>query len=197
MRQPLGCVTWIGLMLFVISLAGCASAPQYKYYTLDMRTSGEATPTAQLDTVKVAVADSLNRPEIMIRTSPTQIEYYAVDRWASGISEQITEKLLAEFGKAPAGAPSLWLEVLVLAFEQVDTASGADVRVKLDVHGGWYNDGRQVSDLHKAFERTEHAASANAAAVVEALSRTVELIAADIAKESAFQAENYKSNQGN
>ena len=184
-------IRWIALTLIPL-VAACASVPAYRYYTLDMRPSGNVSGSARLDSVVVRVGEALSKNELLVRTSPTQIEYYALDRWASGLDEQIAEKLLAEFSTASPNAPAIWIESNLLAFEQVDTPGGADAYVKIDVRAGWFNDGRRNTDVHRIYDRTVPADSSTPDAVVQALSRTVEAIALDIANEPALQPQNFR-----
>jgi uncharacterized lipoprotein YmbA len=154
--------------------AGCASStPEYRYYTLDMQPRANlANAPAQLVTVRIEVNEALQHPEIMIRTSPTRIEYYALDRWAAGLQEQIAEKLKIEFANPAPGAPRLNLNARLMNCEQVDTPEGPKVEVKLEVH---------AEDFQKLYTRSEPASSASAAAAVEALSRATEAIATELA----------------
>jgi uncharacterized lipoprotein YmbA len=119
----------------------------------------------------------------MVRTSPTQIEYYALDRWAGGLEEQLDEKLRSEFEGSSKGVYRVRIDGVLMAFEQADVPTGAEARVKLDtrieVSGGGLSPGGH--SFTRLYVGTQPAASASAAAVVEALSRTVETIAADMA----------------
>ena len=62
----------------MLLLAGCATTvPQFRYYTLDMAPGAAISAPVQLGRVRIDVNEALSRPEIMVRTSPTSVEYYA------------------------------------------------------------------------------------------------------------------------
>jgi uncharacterized lipoprotein YmbA len=174
-------------MFAVMLVAGCASTPQYRYYTIDMQPGAKIESAVQLVAVRLDVNQALQRPEILIRTSPTQVEYYALDRWASDLQEQVTEKLRTEFGTSVSGAKRLNLVGTLMSFEQVDAPTGAEVQVKLEVI---------VDSLtfQKIYQRREPAAAATAPAVVEALSRATEAIASELAADLAQVVANADKN---
>jgi ABC-type uncharacterized transport system auxiliary subunit len=135
--------------------------------------------------LRITVNHALSKPEILVRTSPTQVEYYALDRWASGLEEQVAEKLKTEFAAVPTELPTVELEGKLMAFEQVDTPSGAEVRVKLEIVSQ-----PPFKELHsifpsfrKIYEKTEPASAPTAAAAVAALSRATEAIASELGKD--------------
>lgn len=187
MRHPLGCATWFGAMIFVAMLTGCASAPQYRYYTIDMQQVAQIQAPVPLDGVTIKVNEALARPEILVRTSSTQIEYYALDRWASGLEEQVAEKLKTEFAGASPSLPGILVRGTLMAFEQVDTPDGAEVRIKLDVHA-YSASASQTIDVKKLYTASQPMEGLGAAAAVEALSRAMEAIAKELAVDLAGAA---------
>ncbi len=173
-------------VLLVAFVAGCVSVSEPNYYTLDMRSSGRIETPFVLESVRIRPGEAVSRREIMIRTSPTEIEYYATQLWAADLGEQLSEKLKAEFGPAQAPALAVTIDGDLLAFEQVDTKDGAEARVKLDLRvsldpGG---DGERRS-FSKIYETVVAAEAQAAPAVVEALSRGLESIAAELAEDLA------------
>lgn len=162
----------VPLPLMVAFATSCASVPMYRYYTIDMRPGADLKPGVQISSVRIDVNQALKRPEILIRTSATRIDYYALDRWASGLDEQLAEKLMTEFSGAPAGAPRFDLSGSLMAFDQVDTPSGAEVHVKMEL---------RAPHFQKIYSHSEQASAATAEAVVDALSRVTEAIAAELA----------------
>lgn len=169
---------WIVLLLTPL-LAACASVPQYRYYTLDMSPRAGIDAPITVESVRISVNQALARPEILVRTSPTQIEYYALDRWAGGLDEQIDEKLKTEFGNPGPDPIRLRIDGMLMAFEQVDTPAGAEVRVKIDLSVE-ARDGQPIR-FTKLYYHSQPASAPNVDAVVEALSRAVEAIATEIA----------------
>lgn len=188
MRQPLGCVTWIGVVLVVVAvLTGCASSvPQYRYYTIDMGNGTQMEPPVRVSAVNIRVNEALTRPEILVRTSPTQVEYYALDRWASGLEEQIAEKLKTEFAGASADKPRCEIRGRLMAFEQIDSAAGSEVRIKLDME---VDQNSPVTDRmiywRKLYTVSRPMDGDGAAAAVDALSRATEEMAEQLAADLA------------
>lgn len=181
---------WMAIALLPLLAACASSVPHYRYYTLDMAPHAQAAAPIQLADVRIDVNEALSRPEIMVRTSPTSVEYYALDRWASGLDEQLAEKLKTEFASSAAGAPSVELDGVLMEFEQVDSGAAAEVRVKLDATLTVTRSGEKAA-FAKLYVESQPAAAQSANAVVQALSRAVEAIATRIAGDvEAFVAAN-------
>ena len=171
---------WLGLAL--VLAAGCARTPEPRYYTLDMASSGRVDAAYNLTVYRIQLHDSLARSDILIKESPTEVEYYANDHWASSVAELVQQKLTAEFGPPVEGRKSLRLSGTVLACGQVDVPGGAEGRVKLyiEVHDP-EKKRYQRPLLEKIYEASWPASRPTAAAVVVALSQCVEQVAAEIA----------------
>jgi len=172
--------------LMLLTLLGCASAPDIDYFTLDMTPSGKTENRVNLVVGHFITTEALGRSQILIQASPTRIEYYAIDRWASGVGELVQRKLVAEFGPVVEGRRSFKITGRVLAFEQVDGTLSAEGRVILAVA---IRDAEAMSYeeplLAKTYEVTRNAAGAMPDAVVVELSRALEEIAAEIASDAA------------
>jgi len=199
MRKLMMCATWVGAFAVILGvLSGCASAPAYRYYTIDMQPGAHVDSTARVSDVNIRVNQALSKPEILIRTSPTQVEYYALDRWASGLEEQVAEKLKTEFAGISRELPALALDGTLMAFEQVDTPAGAEVRVKLEIE--FNHPAKELRNLgiaptfKKIYERTEPSAAPTADAAVAALSRAIESIAVEIGKDLSDFVKNLSAN---
>lgn len=173
------------LALFVV-LSSCASAPSLDYYTVDMSPSGAGGASANLAVGRFVVSDKLDRHQIVIQESPTRIAYYATDRWASSIGEMVEQKLAAEFGPVDGARRSLIVDGRIVAFEQVDTAAGPVAKAALDVI---VRDGAskryEAPLLEKSYTVERPASEDSVDAVVRALSRALETIAAEIASDAA------------
>jgi uncharacterized lipoprotein YmbA len=172
--------------MLLLVLVSCASSPDLDYYTLDMRPSGKADVGLNLVVEKFHVSESVDRAQIVIQKSPTRIEYYATDRWASGVGEMVQRKLTADFGPVVEGRRTLLVSGGVLAFEQVDGEAGPSGRVKLEVAIRDAEAKRYEEPLlEKTYEASRSADENNVDAVVRALSRALEDIAAEIAADAA------------
>jgi ABC-type uncharacterized transport system auxiliary subunit len=133
---------------------------------------------------RIKATDALTRGAILIKLSPTRSEYYASDQWLSRVDEQVTEKLKAEFGSPKEGRPTAVVTGLLVACEQVDLPDGAEGHVRLDVT--FSRDAtRAVALAKRSYEARERANGTDPDAVVAALSRAVERIAASIAVDAA------------
>ncbi len=162
--------------------AGCASAPDARYYTLDMNRSGEALPTVNLEVEALRAADTLTRPQIMIQASPTRVEYYAVDQWAGSLSELVTRKLRTELGPPEEGRRTMAVSGTLLECGQVDVAGGAEAELQLRLT---VRDAQEAVSGRPLLERTyscrRRADAVHPEAVAVALSRCLETIAAELA----------------
>lgn len=167
-------------------LTGCVSVTESNYFTLDMRSSGQVESSFALEDVRIRPGEAVSRPEIMIRTSPTEVEYYATQRWAANLGEQLGEKLKSEFGEPSGASLGVTISGTLLAFEQIDTAVGADARIKLDIYVSFPSqDGESTLSFSRIYETVVRADEAAASAVVRALSRGLESIAAELAGDLA------------
>lgn len=175
---------WVAALMAIA--AGCLSVPEPNYFTVDMRSSGRVDAPFTVEEVRIRAGEAVARREIMIRTSPTEVEYYATQRWAADLGEQLGEKLKTEFGRSAGEGVRVRIEGDLLAFEQVDTPEGADARVKLDLVVTLESEDGEVSRrFSKIYETVVTAEAPNAPAVVEALSRGLESIAAELAEDLA------------
>jgi len=176
----------IPIVALLLVLISCASAPDLNYYTLDMRPSASGGSGANLVVDRFTTAEQFDRHQIVIQQSPTRVSYYAKDRWASSIGEMVEEKLSAEFGSVEAGQRTLIVAGRVTAFEQVDTPAGPKARVGFDIA---IRDGDakryEMPLLEKSYQVERSAAHNSVDSVVQALSRAVEEIAAEIAEDAA------------
>jgi uncharacterized lipoprotein YmbA len=173
------------LIVIAIAAIGCASAPQPRYYTLDMAPSGALASRYNVHVDRLRPHDALTRNEILIKKSSTEVEYYALDRWVQGLGELVTEKLNAEFGAKTNDRETLVVSGEILAFEQVDTPDGAESHIKLDL--SIWPDGVSRYDkplYSKTYETRVPTPRPTPGATVEALSRGLNALAAEIAADA-------------
>jgi uncharacterized lipoprotein YmbA len=173
----------IALMLV---LSSCASTPDLDYYTLDMSPSGAVTTDLNLEVARFAISERIDRTQIVIQKSPTRIDYYSKDRWASSLGEMVEHKLAIEFGSAMDGRRTLIVSGRVVALEQVDSPSGpqALARLEVEVRDGGAK-GYETPLLVKIYEIEKSASDNSVDALIQALSRAVEEIAAQITADAA------------
>lgn len=176
----------IPIVVLLVVLASCASTPKLQTYTIDMTPSGTAHADAGLDVVAFVVTEKLASSRIVIQESPTRIDAYATARWVSGIGGMVEQKLAAEFGRAAGNQPGMVVSGKVAAFEQVDQSGGALGRVRLDVEIREAGSNRSEAPLlTKSYAATREVEEDSVDAVVRALSRALEDIAAEIAADAA------------
>lgn len=197
----------LGLACVVLVAAGCVSAPKLAYHTLDVGTApstGDAAVNVVVDQIRVA--EPLRRNDILIKKSPTEIEYYATHQWAASLSELVAQKLSAAFGPRNPEKDTILLYGTLLAFEQIDTPEGPKVHVRLDVQfraegAGRYEEPALEAVYENPLRLEQPVAAPNASidetvrAVVLALSDRIGLLAEQIrmdavrAHELAMKAE--------
>jgi len=81
-------------------LAGCASSPPARFYTLTPLGAGEAQPSApavtspaSVSVAQVEIPDYLNRPQIVTRDGRNELRLAEFDRWAGSLSDNIAAVL--------------------------------------------------------------------------------------------------------
>ena len=171
----------LGMYIAVVALTGCASVPESSLYTLDMQSSRQTDAHCAYVDVRLRPSNAVGRPEIVIKPSPTRLEYYALHKWAGDLGALVSEKVQSELGQNLESPYTAALAGTILAFEQVDTPTGADVYIKLDVElqaGRTHLPGKATA--RRQYEVRLSADEATPEAVVEALSRGVEQIAGQI-----------------
>ncbi|MDZ4858585.1 MAG: ABC-type transport auxiliary lipoprotein family protein [Candidatus Hydrogenedentes bacterium] len=151
-------------------------------HTLDMTPSGSAISSLNIDVVSLRRHEALARNSILVRATPTTIEYYPQDRWAASVSTLVSEKLESEFGAPASGKDTAQLSGTILAFERVDGSDGPVAHVKLDMTlQRSVPQGRTRPMLWKVYEKSVPAASTSPHDIAKALSLAVTEIAATIA----------------
>ena len=84
------------LVAAYLALAGCASSPPSRFYTLNPLPSGEAkqsSPTAtnpvSVSIAPVEIPDYLDRPQIVTRDGSNELRLAEFDRWGGSLSDNI------------------------------------------------------------------------------------------------------------
>ena len=172
------------LAIALCVLCACASAPKIDYYTLGMESSDRVDLAVNVSVERMRTTEALGRSQIMVHASPTRIDYYATDHWAGSVGELVQQKMAAEFGQPIEGRKTLIVSGKVLACEQVDGATGAEARVRLDIVVRDAEVPRyQQPLLEKSYSSNRSVSASNPGSVVSELSRCVEDIAVEIAKD--------------
>jgi uncharacterized lipoprotein YmbA len=174
------------LSVLVVMIAGCASAPDLTTYTVDMTPSASVRTGIDFAVERFTVSERLDQSRIVIRTTPIRVERYRSARWAEGLGGMVQRKLAAELGPRRGGKRPLVASGKVLAFEQVDSPSGARALARLEVT---LRDGElpryESPLLERTYESDRPVDGAGVEPLVQALSRALEDIAAQIANDAA------------
>lgn len=128
-------------LVAVISACGCAPTPAVRYYTLPEadRARVESAPGPRY-TVRVAVAtvpDVLDRPELVLRLSPTEVAVDDGHQWAEPLPSAVGRAVSADLARALAG-------VYVTFAGDLDGRDPADVELSIEVRRFDLELGRQV-----------------------------------------------------
>jgi len=174
------------IVLTVVVLAGCASAPKIDYYTLSVERSGQAGPTLNLEVERLATTGVLAGDRILIRASPTRVEHFETARWAGGLGELVQQKLATELGPESPGRRTVVVSGTILSCGQLDTPAGpvAEVRLEIELRDPTLRR-FEAPQLRRSYEATTPVGGAGVEALVGALSRCVEKIATEIAADAA------------
>jgi uncharacterized lipoprotein YmbA len=176
----------LALLTAILGAAGCTSTPAPRYYTLDMTPSTQHERPCNIVVDRLRPAESLVRTDILIHKTPTQVEYYALDRWAASLGELIAHKLNAEFGPIDEQHKTILLTGEILAFEQVDVPGGAQAHIQIQLEAREEGASRHEKPLCvRMYHKTLPAKSPAPEAVVQALSEGLEQIAAEICEGAA------------
>jgi len=174
------------VLIVAFLAAGCATAPGPNLYTLNMAPASGDSGGVQIAVGRLRIAEALQNKRILIKKSPTEIEYYAAAQWAAGLDELLAEKLGVEFGQPDASGAASVLSGTLLAFEQVDSATGAEAHVRLAIEirkegTSYYS----PPALAKTYDVRLPVAAPTAGVVVEALSACLEQVAQAIVADTS------------
>jgi hypothetical protein len=124
-------LTGIALLCILAALwTGCASTPQSHFYTLSpvLKPAAPAAATAanySISVGPVTIPAAVDRPQIVVRLGPNQVDIDEFNRWASPLQDDIA-RVVAENLVLMLGTPD------VTVFPQT-TAAGASYRVVISV----------------------------------------------------------------
>ena len=108
MKTPARALRPALLACVLIALSGCGASPPVRFFTL----SSEAPPQAPVATDAafsisvgpVTVPEIVDRPHLVLRTSPTQVEVAEQARWAAPLKVEIPRVIAAELARLMPGA---------------------------------------------------------------------------------------------
>lgn len=194
------------LAVCVVVLAGCTLLPPRhdasRFYTLAPRTAAAAPPIGPegLSVVigPVTLPAYLDRNEVAVRVSPSELKYASTERWAEPLVQNFTRVLVEDLGNAlasdrvasittaPTVTPDFFIEVVVVRFE-----AGVDGSAQLTARWAVRGTDRKILRVRQS----QHARQATAATTeggVNALSAAV----ADLADEMATTLGELRAERG-
>lgn len=111
----------------LLLLTACGTPPQERFFTLASETGPRPTTSAAYSVIvgPVGVPELVDRPQLVIRTSPTRVEIAELARWAAPLKSEIARVIGDHLARALDGA-------------RVTTSSAratgtADYRVLIDI----------------------------------------------------------------
>jgi uncharacterized lipoprotein YmbA len=174
------------VVALLVMTAACASAPDLSTYTIDMTPSGSVDAATGFSVERFTVSERLDRSRIVIQASPILVESYRTARWAEGLGGMVQRKLVAELGSDEGSETVLVVSGRVVAFEQVDSPSGPRALIRLEIEMRDPGVARYEPPLfEQTYESNRPVDDAGVEPLVHALSRALEDIAAEIAKDAA------------
>jgi uncharacterized lipoprotein YmbA len=124
--------TFIFVFLSSLLLAACAS-PKEQFYTLSPRPVASAVAESRYFAAiqPVVVPEALDRPQLVVHRSASQVEILEQSRWAGSLKNEIQQALVVElsrhgvldvYGQVPPNAPvyrvALTVNVLTVSQQQ-------------------------------------------------------------------------------
>lgn len=176
----------IAIIMLGAMLVGCATSSTPNLYTVNMTPSENAGSPVNVVLGRLRTAESLLSKRIMIKKSPTEVEYFATAQWAASLDEILREKMAAEFGPIDTARPTYVVSGDLQAFEQVDMAQANEAHIKLRLEVR-HNDDSQYAPalLTKVYEESLPISGETPSDVVEALSVCLETVARAIVADVA------------
>jgi uncharacterized lipoprotein YmbA len=164
---------WIAVML--VLLAGCASSPPNKYYTLSVESHcPSVSPPAHmsLDSTTIHLPAVLDRPQLVVRTGPQTVDIREFDRWAEPLDQMATRVLADDIAACQSTPerekPTYFLSVSVDEF-MVDTSGQAHLAGRWWILGKGENKSVEPSHSFSLSENVDQTHGTEGVAAMSAL----------------------------
>jgi uncharacterized lipoprotein YmbA len=116
----------VAALMLIIFVAGCASTPPSRFYTLSAASRPAATSSDLAVVVgPVSVPAVVDRPQIVVDMGPNQVRLEEFNRWAAPLQNSIA-RVVADNLVQMLGTPRVTLAAQTLS-------AGADYRAAIDV----------------------------------------------------------------
>lgn len=179
----------------MVLVGGCTLlSPRHdpsRFYTLSARIPAAATPATRaplsVTVGPVTLPAYLDRNEVAVRVSPSELRYALTERWAEPLVQNVTRVIVEDLGNAlasdrvaslataPIVTPDFFVEVVVVRFE-ADAEGGAKLTARWAV--------RDTNRKILRIRQSQHARQATAATTeggVDAMSAALGDLADEIA----------------
>jgi uncharacterized lipoprotein YmbA len=96
----------------VVLVAGCSTAPS-RFYTLDSIATSDGAPAAGYTVLvgPVAIPASVDRPEIVVQSTPYRVDIDEFNRWAAPLNDSIARVIAGDLSQL-LGTPDVGLAPL-------------------------------------------------------------------------------------
>lgn len=184
----------LAIAALCLAAGGCGTSPKTDFYTLSVgppaaaSTAPGAAASYGVSVGPITVPESVDRPQIVVRLSPSRVEISELHRWAAPLRSEIPRVIAEHLGRlldtarvwaypGPAGLESDYR--VLLDVERFDSALGEGIAVEAlwtvrRVSGGTSRTGRSSV--------REPAAGEGYDAVIAAHDRALAAISRDIAQ---------------
>jgi uncharacterized lipoprotein YmbA len=186
-------IALIGYAALAVLVGGCSLlSPRHdpsRFYTLAARSTGANATTSSLSVVvgPVTFPAYLDRNEVAVRVSPSELKYALTERWAEPLVQNFTRVLIENLGQALGServsgivnattpTPDYSVEVVVVRFE-----AGADGKAEVTVRWAVRDKARKVVRIRQS-QHDRPATGASVEGGVNALSAALGDLADEIA----------------
>lgn len=183
------------MILLMILLSGCARTGSTRFYTLSALSDGEpaASPFRTIGNTAIGIGpvslpDYLDRPQIVTRTSPQELELAEFDKWAGSLKQDVP-RVIAENLSTLMGSDQVyifpWKSSLPIRYQVIIDINRFEAQMgsHADLEAQWTvfeNDGRTPIVTRKSTIR-KPAKPAAYTAVVQAESEVLSELSREIA----------------
>ena len=180
-------LSWVFIATgFTLTLLGCVTTPKTHLYSLDMTPSGKVHPATTIHIESLRASEMLARRNLLIRKTPTEVEYYAEACWASAVNELVSQKLQAEFGDEIKKTHTVLVWGTLLECGQEDRPEGIQAHLRMQLAFRYEGASRYDTPLfEKTYDIHKPVSPAMPSKVAMALTQCLEDIAAQIARDVA------------
>lgn len=129
MKTPAGALLAVLLASMVLAVSGCGTSPPVRFFTLASEPPSQTTAAAgaafSIAVGPVTVPELVDRPQLVLRASSTQVEVAEQARWAAPLKSEIPRVIADQLARLLPGAST--------ATSSQRAVSPPDYRVLVDI----------------------------------------------------------------